>query len=97
MKRDNVRLSVNPLAEFVYASEKRKQNIIKGQKNPNPIIVSWYRTAKSLMVKHYKNPSDTSVIEEGLKIIKESKPKTKWQSSNKQGSVDLLERFIKMK
>lgn len=95
--KQNVRLSVNPLAEFIYASDRRKQGIIKGQKKPNPVIVSWYRTAKSVMAKHYMYPSDTSIIEEGLKRLKETRPETKWQSSNKQGSIELLERFIKMK
>ena len=95
--KQNVRLSINPLAEFIYATDRRKQGIIKGQKNPNPVIVSWYRTAKSLMTKYYKNPGDTGVIEEGLKKLKERTPETKWQSSNRQGSIELLERFIKMK
>ncbi len=97
MSKKQVRLSVNPLAEFIYASERRKASIIKGQKNPSTMIVSWYRSAKATMAKYYRDPLVTSIIEEGLRNLKSKKPETDWQRSNTSGSIELLERFIRMK
>ena len=44
----------------------------------------------------YKDPMNIGLIETGLKELKETKPKSKWQVSNRQGSIEILERFIKM-
>lgn len=92
-----VRLSVNQLAAFTSASSSKKRSIIRQQKNPSPLVVSWYGKAKSVMRNFYKSPEDLFLIEEGLKTLKESKPTSKWQASNRQGSIEILERFITMK
>lgn len=95
MKQD-IKLSINPLAEFVSASPNRKASIIKAQKKPNPFITSWYRSPKSIMGKFYRDPSNTDIIEKGLKQLKEKKPSTRRQASEKQGGIEILERFIRM-
>ncbi len=94
--KQGIRLSVNQLATFVSASEAKKQSIIRQQKSPSTLIVSWYGKAKSVMRNFYKNPENIGLIEAGLKELKETKPKSKWQVSNRQGSIEILERFIKM-
>lgn len=91
-----IRLSINQLATFNSASEAKKKRIILQQKNPNPIIVSWYGSAKSTMRKFYQDPTKVEVIEKGLQSLKESRPATKWHASNRNGSIEILERFLKM-
>tara|TARA_Y100001934_G_C12204185_1_gene702737 strand:- start:118 stop:798 length:681 start_codon:yes stop_codon:yes gene_type:complete len=94
--KQGIRISVNQLATFVLASQPKKQRIIHQQKNPSTLIVSWYGKAKSVMRSFYKDPMNIGLIETGLKELKETKPKSKWQVSNRQGSIEILERFIKM-
>ena len=94
--KQGVRLSINQLATFTAATEAKRKRIILQQKNPSPIIVSWYGSAKSAMRNFYKDPSNTKIIEEGLAKLKESKPKSTWHNSNKKGSIEILQRFIKM-
>ena len=95
--RSEVRMSVNPLAEFMSASDAKKNSIIKSQKNPSTFRISWYVKSKSAMTKFYKNPEDTTILEEVLEELKAQKTQTNWQHLNRKGSIDLLERFITMK
>jgi hypothetical protein len=48
-------ISISPLVEFVFASERKKASIIRDQKNPSGFIVARYRTARSAFSKYFIN------------------------------------------
>lgn len=90
-------ISINPLAEFIKATDSRKKRIIEQQKNPSPIIVNWYQLAKSRMKKFMINNANYETIEDAILTLKNKKGLNQRQSIDRQVSLEALERFIKLK
>lgn len=90
-------ISINPLAEFIKATDSRKKRIIEQQKNPSPIIVNWYQLAKSRMKKFMIDNANYETIEDAILTLKNKKGLNQRQSIDRQVSLEALERFIKLK
>lgn len=41
-------ISINPLAEFLEASESRKKKIVEEQLNPDPVRIPYYQKARGV-------------------------------------------------
>lgn len=94
--KQNYTISINPLAEFTKATDAGKKRIIKQQKSPNPVRVSWYQLAKSRMKKFIITQGDYSTIEEAINDLQNRKGLNKRQMIDRQVSLEALERFVKM-
>lgn len=90
-------ISINPLAEFIKATDARKKRIIEQQKKPSPIIVNWYQLAKSRMKKFIINNADYETIDDAILTLKNRKGLNQRQVIDRQVSLEALERFIKLK
>src|SRR5690554_2018059 len=90
-------ISINPLAEFIKATDTRKKRIIEQQKKPSPIIVNWYQLAKSRMKKFIINNADYETIDDAILTLKNRKGLNQRQVIDRQVSLEALERFIKLK
>lgn len=90
-------ISINPLAEFIKATDTRKKRIIEQQKKPSPIIVNWYQLAKSRMKKFIINNTDYETIDDAILTLKNRKGLNQRQLIDRQVSLEALERFIKLK
>lgn len=69
------KISVNQLADFTKGTEAKKKSIIKQQKNPNPIIVARYATAKAGIRKTIAVRGDINPILQGIEKLKNKKQK----------------------
>lgn len=90
-------ISINPLAEFIKATDTRKKRIIEQQKKPSPIIVNWYQLAKSRMKKFIINNADYETIDDAILTLKNRKGLNQRQAIDRQVSLEALERFVKLK
>lgn len=90
-------ISINPLAEFIKATDTRKKRIIEQQKKTSPIIVNWYQLAKSRMKKFIINNADYETIDDAILTLKNRKGLNQRQLIDRQVSLEALERFIKLK
>ncbi|MDM1512623.1 hypothetical protein [Myroides odoratimimus] len=89
-------ISINPLAEFIKATDAGKKRIIKQQKEPNPVRVSWYQLAKARMKKFLITKGDQHTIEDAIANLKSRKELSKRQLIDRQVSLEALERFVKI-
>src|SRR6476660_1165440 len=89
--RATPRISVNKLAEYMTASAARRRAIIRDQKHPLDFVVARYREVYEAIVASLIRGGDTSPIRERLKKLRESSPKTAWQSQDTQLSLEALE------
>lgn len=90
-------ISINQLAEFVTASDAKKLTIVKNQLKPVKFLVPRYASAKGSIRKYLTNVNDLKPIYEGIKKQTDRQATTKWQLSDKQVSIEALEKFIELK
>ena len=94
---DNIKISVNQLANFSKGSEAKKKQIIRQQKKPLTIIVARYQLAKARIRKVFASKGDLRYVIEALTELKDRKPDTAWKKNDKSVSIEALNRFIKIK
>lgn len=94
---NGMRISLNQLAEFSGATEKRKQRIVKQQVNPNPFLIPWYQLTKAKIKKSIELKGNLEPIYQGIETLLGRKPENKRQLIDRRVSIEALERFIKMK
>lgn len=87
-------ISINQLADFSVATKSSKRRIIKQQVTPNKLLIPWYQLSKSRIKKYFKEHFDSTTIQEGIKILKDKKPISTRQITDRRVSIEALERFI---
>jgi hypothetical protein len=90
-KNDKPRISVNKLAEYLYAKPARRRNILTELKNPQPFIVSRYADARTAIT-DYLNSGDKSIIENALKQLNQKETNSTFQVSDKKLSFEALKK-----
>ncbi len=90
-------ISINPLADYIYATDNRKKRIIKQQKNPPSIIVARYTTARAAIKECVKNEYNKSFIYDAVQKLQTRDVKTKWAMDDKRNSILALKEFLKIK
>lgn len=95
--RRGCRISINQLADFYKGSDAKKRRIIFQQKEPNPFLIQWYQLAKSRIRKSLKLKGDLEPVLSGLEELKNRKPIKKRQISDRDVSIEALQRFIEMR
>jgi hypothetical protein len=94
MTDNYIKISINPLSEFMTAHEGRKRKIIKQQKNPPKIVVSWYGTARKNMKEFFKNGYDKSEIIKTIEYLQNQVPSSNFQRKNIPNSIAALKEFM---
>jgi hypothetical protein len=92
-----VDISINPLAEFIQASSRRKRSIVKQQLNPPTVMVARYRTARSHIRKSVMNGFSPQEIVAGVSVLQKRQPKTKFAQSDIKNSIEALRFFLDIK
>jgi hypothetical protein len=92
----NTRISVNPLAEYLLATERRRNQILKDQLNPDPLRIPRYQLAKARIRKSISLNGDLKPINDGIRVLKNKKPEKQWQKNDVVNSIIVLEKFKKM-
>jgi len=90
-------ISLNQFAEFTKATEKGKLRILKQQLNPNPFKIPWDQTPKAGIRKSLQNNGDLTPILEALNILNRREPKNRRGLTDKNVSIEALQRYIQLK
>lgn len=89
-----IQISLNPLAEYVFASETRKDTIIKQQKKPQIIMVVPYATARARMKKFFKDGFSHEAIISGIEYLQGKKPVKDFWINDRKNSIEALRTFL---
>lgn len=92
----NPKISMNPLVEYVGASEKRRWSIIRQQKYPSGFIIGRYRMARTAFADFFKDGFDVQVLERALGRLRTREPKSDWTRNDTRNSVAALRSFLEM-
>ncbi len=87
----NIEISINPLAEFLEATDSRKKRIIIEQLDPDPIRIPYYQKARATIKKAVLSNNDYSVVDDGIKFIKNKEVVKDWQKNDKTNSIRALD------
>ena len=93
---NEVEISINPLAEFLEASDYRKRTIIKEQLNPDPVRIPYYQRARSSIAKSIMDNGNRTHIEDAKNLLVQKIPVKNWQRSDKVNSLSALDLWEKM-
>lgn len=94
---NNLRISVNQLADFSVGTDAKKKRIIKQQKSPMTIIVARYQLAKARIKKTFQEKGDLTPVLLAIEELKDRRPDTIWKRNDKNVSIEALGRFIEIK
>lgn len=87
-------ISINPLVEYVGASERRKHSIVRQQKNPSDFIIARYRTARSAFANYFKNGYDKGVLVNAIERLQHREQKSDWTRNDTANSIEALRQFL---
>lgn len=89
-------ISINPLVEYIEASDRRRKSIIRQQKNPSDFIISRYRTARSAFAKFFKEGFDEQVLRRAIERLQTKEQKSDWTRNDTLNSIEALRSFLEM-
>lgn len=89
-------ISINPLAEYLEATEARRKAIIKEQLNPPTNKTFHYQLAKARIKKSVALNGNLKPVKAGIEELKRRKPEKERQKSDILNSIVALERYAKM-
>lgn len=92
----NFQISINPLAEYLEATEARRKAIIKEQLNPPTNKTFHYQLAKARIKKSIALSGSLKPVKAGIEELKKRKPEKDRQKSDVINSLVALERYSKM-
>lgn len=93
----NIEISINPLAEFLEATESRKKRIIAEQLDPDPVRVPYYQKARATIKKNLLAKGDIKIINEAILHINNKVVEKNWQRHDKKNSISALNLWKEMK
>ncbi|WP_300661258.1 hypothetical protein [Fluviicola sp.] len=91
-----IEISINPLAEFLEATESRKIKIIEEQLDPDPVRIPYYQKARASIVKSFMGNKNHELVKMAIEYIRQQPIKKKWHISNKAGSLEALANWMNM-
>lgn len=90
-------ISVNPLAEYVVATESRRRTIIRQQRKPSSFIVPRYRTARAAFSKYFVKGYDKSVLIDAIERLQTREQKSDWTKNDTANSILALRHFLSLR
>ncbi len=89
--RNDARISINKLGEYLVAKPSRRQTIIRDQKRPKDFVVARYTDAERAIQDYITDGSpDTVQLKRAIRSLKLSECETKWQ----QDTADLCAKAL---
>lgn len=85
-----IEISINPMAEFLEATDSRKKRIIKEQLEPDPVRIPYYQKARSVITKSILQNGNMTIIDETIPQIAEKTALKDWQRNDKTNSIKAL-------
>lgn len=89
-------ISINPLTNFVGATDSQKIRIIKEQKKVDTFKANWYQTVKAELPKYVKKGFDYSILENAIKHLRSFDQSTEKRKTNVTNSILAIETFVNM-
>jgi hypothetical protein len=89
-------ISINQLADFGRGSESAKRTIVAQQIAPSALKIPKYQLAKARIRKFFQQKFDIAPIEQGIVELKQKKSDKKWKITDRNTSVEALQRFLKL-
>lgn len=87
---NKIEISINPMAEFLEATESRKKRIITEQLDPDPVRIPYYQKARSVIAKSILLNGDMNIIEDAIPQIAGRIVEKDWQRNDKVNSLKVL-------
>jgi hypothetical protein len=95
MDTNQPRLSANELGKFVWSSDAEKRRILRDQKYPKPIKVSYYQQASSTILRSLKEGVfSEDILREGLQKIQSMPAETPHKARVLRGNIRAVRRFL---
>lgn len=93
--REEPRISINKLGEYLGASPRRRRTIIEQQKRPPTFIVTYYQDAQDAITRYIADATnDDKIILEAIAQLEGSTPSTEWDEQRINLCVEALESFL---
>ncbi len=96
MENNYPHISINPLTDYISATESVKRRIIRDQKNANPLKVFWYTIPKNAIPKCVKKGFDYEILTKAIDRIRNSVQDTKNKKCNAKVSIEIIEKFLQL-
>lgn len=90
------RVSINPLIEFMSASDRRKLRIVKDQKFPSTIRVAPYSIARYAIRNFVKEDFDYHRLIAAIEKLQKRDQSTQWRKQDTSNSINALRHFMDM-
>lgn len=90
------RVSINPLIEFMSASDRRKLSIVKNQKTPSTIRVAPYSIARAAIRNFVKEDFDYHRLIAAIEKLQKRDQSTQWRRQDTSNSINALRHFMDM-
>lgn len=90
------RVSINPLIEFMSASDRRKLSIVKNQKTPSTIRVAPYSIARAAIRNFVKEDFDYHRLIAAIEKLQKRDQSTQWRRQDTSNSIIALRHFMDM-
>ena len=90
------RVSINPLIEFMSASDRRKLRIVKDQKFPSTIRVAPYSIARYAIRNFVKEDFDYHRLIAAIEKLQKRDQSTQWRRQDTSNSIIALRHFMDM-
>lgn len=94
MIENNPKISINPLVEYIHASERRRHTIIKQQKNPSDFIIARYRTARAAISSYFTSDFNKEVLLKAINRLQSKAQTSDWSKNDTANSIEALRRFL---
>lgn len=95
MPRQEPRLSINKLGEYLTCGAARRRRILEDAKHPKDFIAPRYNDFYAVAPLYLQsNPLDESIIAAAINEIQGRQPGSEWEEQNKTLNVDLLTNLI---
>lgn len=93
--RNEPRISVNKLGEYLVASPRRRRSIIKAQKKPSDFVVARYQHASEPIIQYLLSDfSSTDPIIKGIRACRSAVPNSDWDEQDLTLSNEALMAFL---
>ena len=87
---------MNSLIDFIEASDCKKRNIVRNQKNPPIIKAAKYSSVRHVFSKYSLNDFDDQVLKDTFERIKKRDTSTQWRKDDVRDSIAAIRHFIRM-
>jgi hypothetical protein len=93
-ERENPRISINKLSEYITALPARRRKIIKDQKRPSNFIVPYYRDAEKIVVDYFvvSNQSE-EWLESRIQNLSDRTVTSDWDENRRSICIEAIECF----